>query len=782
MYKHFWNGFNHNQALNQISKTFFYLCYVHSFAMKNIFLTTITVVLMTGSSYAQSKTDSLWAVYENKQLTDSHRICALTDFYFEIYKTDVDSALTIARMRYDFAKTFGDTSEMMFAKSNEGFVLGEQRKYKEAVAIYLEALKVQKTRKKWKAVANMSNNLGYMYLRLGETEKATNAYLQGKKAAETAKDTGILYAVYNQLALIADEGGEKEQALKYYFTAIKIAEKQGNKYAQSVFLMNASAIFTLLGNSKRHMDLLNQSMKLKQEIGDVEGLVQIRLNLASEYQTNQEFDKVREQLRLMEATCASHGCSERVRAGILVTRASLASDLQDLDSAAYYFRAAMNMYESISDFHYMVRMAANLGSTLIDLNRYPEAIRVAKKGLEVAERIQHDHGVMRSCEVLYTAYEHTGNKAAAYDHYRRFIKVRDTLNSLDELRNAERLALDFEYEKKQVADSLATAKEKAEQQLAFDRRIERQRWFSYGGGAIAMLMLIVAFISLRSYRQKKRAAAELEEKNQEISYQKLLVEQKQEEIVDSINYALRIQTAILPPPEQLNEHLIDGFVLYIPKDIVAGDFYWLEHVDEWVFFAAADCTGHGVPGAMVSVVCNGALNQAVREYGKREPGEILNVARELVIEQFSVSGEDVKDGMDISLAAINKNTGQLKWAGANNPLWLVRPDGDVVEEIKGDKQPVGQADDQQPFTTHNVTVSAGDTIYLFSDGFADQFGGDRGKKYKSRRFKDYLLTIQNQPMDAQKESLSKEIHSWMGELDQLDDICVIGVKVVESYT
>jgi len=266
-------------------------------------------------------------------------------------------------------------------------------------------------------------------------------------------------------------------------------------------------------------------------------------------------------------------------------------------------------------------------------------------------------------------------------------------------------------------------------------------------------------------------------KNRKIETQRGLLEEKNKEITDSITYAKRIQEAILPPLRNVMESLPNSFVFYKPKDIVAGDFYWMECIGEWVVFAAADCTGHGVPGAMVSVVCNNALNRSVREFGLTEPAAILDKTLELVIEQFETSDDEVKDGMDIALCALNTTTRALQFAGAQNPLWIKRATSSELEEIKGDKQPIGKYSDPKPFTNHTLQLEAGDAFYIFSDGYADQFGGPKGKKLKYKPFKELLLSINDKPMEERKQIIDQHFETWKGDLEQVDDVCVIGVRV-----
>jgi serine phosphatase RsbU (regulator of sigma subunit) len=191
-----------------------------------------------------------------------------------------------------------------------------------------------------------------------------------------------------------------------------------------------------------------------------------------------------------------------------------------------------------------------------------------------------------------------------------------------------------------------------------------------------------------------------------------------------------------------------------------------------VFFAVADCTGHGVPGAMVSVICNNGLNRAVREYGLSDPGKILDKTREIVIEEFEKSNDDVKDGMDIALCSLENNV--LEYAGAHNPLWLIR--NNELMTIKANKQPIGKFDLQEPYTTHRIELKKGDALYLFSDGYIDQFGGEKGKKLKTSGFKDLLLNIQSKVMKEQYKIIKDNFYEWKGNIEQIDDICIMGIK------
>ena len=299
-------------------------------------------------------------------------------------------------------------------------------------------------------------------------------------------------------------------------------------------------------------------------------------------------------------------------------------------------------------------------------------------------------------------------------------------------------------------------------------QIENQRNLLLIFIAVVLIISLLLYFAIRNFRQKKSAMAE-------VLIQKELIEEKHLEIQDSISYAKRIQTAILPPSKLFKYHIPNSFVLYLPKDVVAGDFYWMEVVKNKVLFAAADCTGHGVPGAMVSVICNNGLNRSVREFGLTKPGLILDKTREIIIQEFAKSEEEVKDGMDIAMCSLEGNT--LEFAGAHNPLWIIRSGANEVEEIKADNQPIGQFEHIKPFRTQQVNLEKGDSIYIFSDGFADQFGGKKGKKFKTANFKQLLISIQDKPIEKHEQLIIEAFENWKGNLEQLDDVCIIGLRI-----
>lgn len=327
-----------------------------------------------------------------------------------------------------------------------------------------------------------------------------------------------------------------------------------------------------------------------------------------------------------------------------------------------------------------------------------------------------------------------------------------------------------------------------------------QQWWFIILCVVIVVISIVVVIKIREkalLKEKQLLEEKVEERTAEVVLKSEEIAMKNKDIIDSINYAKRIQDAILPSEDDFTINLKNTFVFFKPKDIVSGDFYWMYKISEpdskKILFAAADCTGHGVPGAFMSIVGYNLLDKIVGEYHITSPAEILNNLNKGVSETLRQNAEQtiIKDGMDISLCSFNINTQTLEYAGAYNPLYIVsnnRIEGIEVNmeserglklyEIKADRFPIGSyADEVKPFTNHAFKLQKGDTIYLFSDGFADQFGGPDGKKFRYKQFKELLLSINDQPMEAQKKFLAKVFSDWKGNLEQIDDIIIIGSKI-----
>jgi len=338
-----------------------------------------------------------------------------------------------------------------------------------------------------------------------------------------------------------------------------------------------------------------------------------------------------------------------------------------------------------------------------------------KQAIENAKNAKARKRIMMSHSELAELYYSQKNYKTSVYHLKRYLSLKDSIFN-DEKAMAimsSRTKFDVENKEKEIEllniKNVMAEKNKKLQDAELQKTKTKQLLLYFGLG-FALIAIAGLFFVIRKRNQTNKLLSQqklaIEKANTALTLQKQIVEEKNKEITDSIQYAKRIQSAILPPNKVVKEYLQESFILYKPKDIVAGDFYWLEHKDDKVLFAAADCTGHGVPGAMVSVVCNNGLNRSVREYGLTDPGKILDKTREIVVEEFEKSEEEVKDGMDIALCSLEGT--KLQYAGAHNPLWIIR-NGELLE-TKANKQPIGKFDNPEPYNTHTIELQKGDSV------------------------------------------------------------------------
>lgn len=338
-------------------------------------------------------------------------------------------------------------------------------------------------------------------------------------------------------------------------------------------------------------------------------------------------------------------------------------------------------------------------------------------------------------------------------------------------------------------DHLARQKQKEiqEQNAELEKqviRIRNQQNLIYVFGVMILLVLVAAYYMLRAYRIKKQSNKMLQEKNEEIVAQNehiviqrdQILEQKQE-ITDSIQYASRIQRALLSPEDIVKNTVADHFILYRPRDIVSGDYYWMTEFENNLIAVAADCTGHGVPGAFMSMLGMAFLNEIVKEKQISDTGEVLSQLRSYIMKTLNQEGrEETKDGMDMSVCYIEKDTRKMYCSAAYNSVYISH-NGELVT-LKADRMPVGLSDKAgTPFSVQEYQLEEGDMVYMLSDGYVDQFGGPKGKKFMTKRFKNLILEIADKPMAEQQVVLEKALDDWMGDTEQIDDILVFGIKV-----
>ena len=587
--------------------------------------------------------------------------------------------------------------------------------------------------------------------------------------------------------------GNSSKALEYYLKALKLFKKIDNLNGEAMLLNRVGGIYTSQDNIEKGYEYFKKSLALYQSIGEQQEISNPLNNLGSYYKDKKDFTTALYYYKKSLAIDLKVK-NKQGSATLYSNIGRLYTDQKNYPKALISFIKGLSIFEEMEDQLGISLILNNIGQVHYLQGDYQSAFVNAENSFIIAKKNGYQARMSSSALLLSDVYEKQDKPVKALEMFRLYSLTKDSLTNVNTKSDAIRQQSKYEYENQKAIDDAVHGKQLAIEQEAK----EKQQVIIYAIGfglTLLAAFLIFVFNRLRLTRKQKNII-ELQKKDVEVAH--IEVSEKNQEILDSITYAKRIQTAILPKREFANQYFKDSFILYKPKDIVAGDFYWMEVSSPFsgeegdsnfssvslggkcILFAAADCTGHGVPGAMVSVVCNNALNRSVREYGLTDPGKILDKTREIVINEFSgeVDGVELKedyvnDGMDIALCSLSGNT--LKYAGAHNPLWVIRNKELLV--TKADKQPIGDFRSQQPFTTHSLQLQENDLIYIFSDGYADQFGGEKGKKFMTKAVKSLLLSIQGETMDIQRKLLNEAFEKWRGINEQVDDVCFMGIRI-----
>ena len=600
-------------------------------------------------------------------------------------------------------------------------------------------------------------------------EDARDAYTAALFFLEQTGDSSALAHCYSKAALPPRNLGDYEAAINYSQRAITLFQSTGESSGVAAALNTLAIVHYFQNQMGKTMDYFQQSLLIHQENGDSVSIAKTWVNIGIMYKNRGALDTAlvyyEKGLEYWQAL------DQKVSIGVTyVNLGNLYQLMEDKKNALFYYNKALEIFQAAGDKRRMIDAHLSLGSYYHKEKQYQLAESICLKGLTLAKELglveveKDAHGSL--AEIAADA----DRPSEALKHYRRFMHLSDSLSNIAREQEVNELNARFEADQKQKENDYLSAQSKAQLAELERKQVELERSDLQRNAAIfgAILLLGLGGVILVAYRQKRKA-------NELLAEQKNIIQEKNNDILASISYARRLQEAILPPDEILHKHLPDSFILYQPRDIVSGDFYWLEVVDDLIFFAVADCTGHGVPGAMLSVVGANGLNRSVKEFGLRDPAAILDQLSKIVEEAFSRSGNEVKDGMDVAMCVYDPAAGTIKYAGANNPLWLIR--NYELQEFKATKQSIGYVADRRPFESSTIKVEKGDLVYLFSDGYADQFGGPAGKKFKSRPFKNLLQEIAGQPVDQQRQRLHQVLKDWKGDLEQVDDICVIGVRI-----
>ncbi|MDF2436680.1 MAG: yrrB 5 [Bacteroidota bacterium] len=605
-----------------------------------------------------------------------------------------------------------------------------------------EALRLAEASQNKKASATSLNNIGNGHYNLADYKMALFYYIKALHIQEEIGNKKGILSASGSIGNVFLDMKQPDQALPFFEQALSISRELNNKRGIASCLIAMGTVYSDKGNYKSSLDYTSRALKLFDELDYKEAVATCYNNIADSYHKMKDFPK----------------------AMVNITK-------------------AYEIYEEIGNVYGMSLALNNLGDFYASSGQPEKALEYYKRGNEYSRQIKAGDRILSSLKGMSAAYKKLGDYKSALSMYEEFQELNDSVYNIESSKQIAEMQARFDTEKKAKEIDLLTKDKKIK-----ESELTRQRLISWSVAIGGVFVLLLALLAIRANIQKRTANRLLEEKNQKIETAYNIIEDQHKDIKDSIKYAERLQNAILPTAA-FNKHFgSNGFVLYKPKDIVSGDFYWVESVREGsiekILFAAVDCTGHGVPGAFMSIVGHNLLKQAVKEHHKTKPSDILNELNSGLSETLRQKEEEsvVKDGMDVALCSLYKNDDGstiLEYAGAFNSLWIIRSGHEKIEEIKGDKFPVGIfiGEKLREFSNHQMELYPGDSIYIFTDGYADQFGGAKGKKFKYKPLQDLLLSSQNKSMLEQKRLLEETIEKWRGNLEQVDDILVIGVKI-----
>jgi serine phosphatase RsbU (regulator of sigma subunit) len=602
--------------------------------------------------------------------------------------------------------------------------------------------------------ASSENEIGIQYHIKMKYDLALSQYLKAIKLYEASSDKNensaikAIASTYQNIGKIYHDQSRYQMALKYFFYAIENNKKVNNLKGLANLYNNVAIIYSTLNENLKSIPFHLQSLEIKKKYDDSIGIASTYGGLAVVYFNLKQYDKA------IEYNIKKIGIDER--------------------------------YENQHNLEYTYN---NIGGCYFAINDYDKAKAYYQKGIELAKAHQNYYGLADLYFNQADLHEKTRDYKSAFEFNKLYTQSKDSLFRMESTEKLLELETQYETEKKELQIKNQSF------EIESQEKQNQQKSLIILFGSLALVgtgfFAAMAFINFKKAKKAnviiENQKMEVELKNEEVTHQKELVEEKQKEIIDSINYAKRIQQAVLTGEDVWKKVSKEHFILFKPKDIVSGDFYWAYNTpNNRSVFALADCTGHGVPGGFMSMLGNSFLNEIVVENKIFKADEILNKLRSKIIQALEQKGgTQQKDGMDISLCVWNKLDNTLEFAGANNPLWLLKNavsssgvENRELQEYKADKMPIGTyLENEVPFSSTTIQLQKGDIIFLSTDGYADQFGGPKGKKYKYKPLIDSLIKNSNLSMEEQKAALELAFNDWKHHHEQVDDVSLIGVRV-----
>lgn len=727
-------------------------------------------------------------------------------------------------------KKINDRTNIAGTGMNVGVLEYKLGEVKKSIATFEEALAEARKLRDTSIIADCLTNISLSEFSLGNGEKSMELQTEANRLyllihSKSRYQSGIMNLSVNLMSI-----GKTDLAMKYLLSALEDSKKNNDYVMIALCYRQLSDVQQRIGDTARAFQYLNDGLDLsishkliKEEGSFMRGLAIIETN-------RKHYDKALSNLAKSEAIYSELNLPRELDA-VYTSIGNVYLRQKDYSKAETYYLKSLEIGKAMGARNSIAGMYSNLGVIYYEQGKFDQSIEYYEKALQLRKEINSPYMIADSYLTLSNSYYSKKDYEKSYDYYKKYHLLLDSLSHVSSGKEMAEMQTKFETREKEQQISLLSkdqqvktllleqnTRELMNQQLMNNNKLreiellnkdkiinennlkaarqaesekqkeleiankdklinekeaKREKQVRYLFTAGFIVVFILALFILRGYIQKRKTNLVISNQKKEVELQNRLIQQQKNEITDSINYAQRIQQAILPYRSDIS--IRDFFILYKPKDIVSGDFYFYRETPDGYLAAVADCTGHGVPGAFMSLIGSKELKEITEQC--HEPGKILSRLNKAVKQTLKQNNDDAtRDGMDIVLVHVNGN--RITYAGANRPLWYVSSGHNELKELKATKHAIGGlTDNTQEFEEHVLELQKGDVIYLCSDGFADQFGGDKGKKLTTKKMKENLLSISGKLMSEQESHLGHTIEAWRGNIEQLDDICVIGIRV-----
>lgn len=607
------------------------------------------------------------------------------------------------------------------------------------------------------------------YTLKGKVDSSLQYLPQAIKLAHKTNDTTLIITSYLFYARNLATNSKYDLAISQALIAQKFSENQKNLKLKTKVYHDLGFIHSAMNLHHKAIMYFEKGLGISKANKDTFNFANISARLGGEFHYVKLYDSSL-YYNLQGLTYFKMLNHKRGIGASMVNLASSYSALHQTDKAIEITKEAIKLRIELGDSYAVTMLKANLTDCYYDKQDYKKALELAKECEILVKEQNESELIIQNYNSLRKIYRKLNNNELAYTYSERYIKYKDSIFEAANFKTLNELQAKYESEKNEREIKFLQAENESKEQQANNERKTRNLMVA-SISVVALLIGIFTLLLFKRFKVTQRQKGIIER-------QKELVDEKNREVTDSINYALTIQQAVIPHENDLKEGIKNAMVVFKPKDIVSGDFYWHSKINQYIFYVVGDCTGHGVPGAFMSLMGINYLSEIINEKTIFETNDILDALRKKVIVNLNKtnSTSQKRDGMDLAIFRFNTETMQVQFSGANNAIYVLQ-DGEL-KELKGDKMPIGlHSGDDKPFTKKEITLKSGDRIFSFTDGLPDQFGGPKGKKLMYKTVEKFILQNNQKPLSELKLVIEQEFKSWKGVLEQVDDITFLAVQV-----